>query len=404
VTGLLIDEDRAGRVAPERSLSGNLDLTQVIFSEPLNAAVDIEEHLQLSRERELEQLRLDVALAAAQAYLNVLRAQTLLEVQRNDVQLTRSNLELARVRFDVGATAKSDVLRWESELATSRQAVLDSMAQRELARIELNRILHRPLEESFSTGEADLSDPALLGDVKRLRPYLGDPWRGEVFRDFMTAQGLELAPELRSIDEAIAAQNRLVASRRRAFRSPSVVLSASFEEELADGGIDFMPELPSDSSWSVAVQVGLPLYAGGARAAEYTKAREQLEQLRIERVALRERIEQRVRANVRLSFSSFNSIELADESARAAAENLELVTEAYARGAVNIIQLLDAQNAAVATQEAAANAVHDFLLDYMATQRAVGSFRLLQEAGDHEAWMTELEAYYAERGVVPRMR
>ena len=88
---------------------------------------------------------------------------------RNDVQLTRSNLELARVRFEVGATAKSDVLRWESELATSRQAVLDSMAQRELARIELNRVLHRPLEESFSTAEADLSDSTILGDVGRRR-------------------------------------------------------------------------------------------------------------------------------------------------------------------------------------------------------------------------------------------
>ena len=404
LNGLMIDQDRAGRIAPERSLTGNLDLTQVLYSEPINASIDIERHLQLGREQELEELRLDIALRAAQAYLDVLRAQTLLEVQRDDVRLTRSNLELARVRFDVGATAKSDVLRWESELASSRQFVLDAMAQRELARIELNRLLHRPLEEKFATRETDLSDQSILGDVDRLRPYLGDPWRSEIFRDFMTAEGLETAPELERLDEAIAAQDRLVTSRRRAFRSPSVGLSAGFEEELADGGVDFSPELPSESSWSVAVQVGLPLYAGGARASEFAKAREQLEQLRVERVALEERIEQRVRANLRLSFSSFNSIELAGESARAADENLELVTEAYARGAVNIIQLLDAQNAAVTTQEAAANAVHDFLLDYMASQRAAGSFRLLWDPSEHDAWFSELESYYSERGIAPRMR
>jgi outer membrane protein TolC len=233
---------------------------------------------------------------------------------------------------------------------------------------------------------------------------MGDPWRGEIFRDFMAAEGLEAAPELQRIDAAVAAQERLVTSRRRAFTSPSVVLSAGYEEELASGGVDFMPALPSDSSWNVAVTVGLPLYAGGARAAEYTKAREDLEQLRIERTASEERIEQRVRANLRLGFSSFNSIELAQESSRAAAENLELVTEAYARGAVNVIQLLDAQNAAVASQEAAANAVHDFLLDYMATQRAVGSFRLLWEPSEHDAWFAELESYYAERGIAPRGR
>ncbi len=74
---------------------------------------------QLGREEGRKQLRLDVAQESGVAYLNVLRARTSLRIQRDNLMLTRSNLELARVRESVGYAARDEVFRWQNERATA---------------------------------------------------------------------------------------------------------------------------------------------------------------------------------------------------------------------------------------------------------------------------------------------
>ncbi len=79
------------------------------------------------------------------AYLNLLRAQTLERVQKENLELTRSNLELARVRQQIGISGPAEVYRWESQIATARKEVINANAQRNAAEIGVNRVLHQPL-------------------------------------------------------------------------------------------------------------------------------------------------------------------------------------------------------------------------------------------------------------------
>lgn len=401
---LQVDSDRAEASLGSqrgRTATGSLAFSQPIYTERGRASVDVQRHLDEARRSGRDQVRLDVALAAALSYLDVLRAETLVRVRRNDLGLTRSNLDRARVRERIGQSGRSDVYRWESRIATSRQQVLDAQAALRLAKIELNRVLNRPLEEPFQTAETGLSDPELRVSGDRLDPYIENPWAFALFRDFEVAEGLALAPELTALDAAIAAQERAVLSARRAFRSPTVSFGATVDHVIAEGGAggDGPPlpgfDGPDDTDWSVAVQVGLPLYAGGARAAEHVKAREELERLRVERSAARERVEQRIRSALHLASASFAGLRLSEDAARASRANLDLVADAYARGVVEVVTLLDAQNAALAAEEASANAVHDFLTDVMSVQRAVGRFDYVESAADREAWFQRLKAWFA---------
>ncbi len=97
----VIDADRAeasvGR-QPQRTLVGGATATQLLFSEPAWANVAIQDRVQLSREAQRDVLRLDVISEAATAYLNVLRAKTFERIQRENLRLTRANLERARIR------------------------------------------------------------------------------------------------------------------------------------------------------------------------------------------------------------------------------------------------------------------------------------------------------------------
>jgi outer membrane protein TolC len=96
--------------------------------------------------------------------------------------------------------------------------------------------------------------------------------------------------------------------------------------------------------------------------------------------------------------ASFASIRELTISAEAAIKSLNVVQESYSRGALSILDLLDAQNAAVVSQELAENAVFDFTIDMMSVERAVGRFYLQLNEDEAEEYLQRLEAFYIEKG------
>jgi outer membrane protein TolC len=78
------------------------------------------------------------------------------------------------------------------------------------------------------------------------------------------------------------------------------------------------------------------------------------------------------------------------QAAEAAQQNLDLVSDAYARGAVSIIQLLDAQTAHLNSQTQSANAYFQFLSDVMEVERSAGHFLLLAPREERDALIERL--------------
>jgi outer membrane protein len=409
--GVIIDEDRAEAsfgTQAERTLSGSVTATQVIFSEPAWANLSIQKSLQKTRELDYEQLRLDIALAASTTYLNVLRGKTFERIQRDNLKRTRANLEIARVRESVGTAGPAEVHRWESELALNRKAVIQANARRTVAEIELNRLLHRQLEEPFMTLEVGLSDQVFYTEEDFIR-YTGSDQTFRIFRKFMVEEGLKASPELAALNAAIKAQERILRSASNSFWLPTVAVQGELSNIFSKGGAgsDLGFNLPSpfqfpeinDTSWSIGLNLSFPLFKGGEKAAARTKAQKELEQLRSQQEALIERIEQRVRSALHLTGASFLSIELAREAAEAADRSLAVVQEAYAQGAVSILLLLDAQNAAFNADQGAANAVYDFLIELMQMERATGRFEFFMSAGERQAFVERMKAYFKKSGI-----
>ena len=213
-----IDGDRSSFIFPENQLGVGISGSQLIYSDQAWAGFGIEKNLQTLRTEERAELRLDVILQGAQSYLNLLGAKTVERIQRANLELTRTNLNLARSRVDIGVAGREEVFRWESQIASNQKSVLDAQAAQNQAVIEVNRVLNRPLEEAFQTVEATLDDPEIISGFEDLRPYLDNPAGFEVFRGFMAAQAELASPELRQLDAGIRAKQReLTATTRRFF-------------------------------------------------------------------------------------------------------------------------------------------------------------------------------------------
>lgn len=407
LTGVQIDRERAERSfgqTAERTLTGSVDLSQIVFSEPAWANRSIQRHLQNRAEYERDVLTLDILQAATSAYLSLLRARTFERIQKDNLERTRDHLDLARVRETLGTARAAEVLRWESELANNRKAVIEANARRNIAEIALNRLLHRPAEESFLTEEVGLSDEALLLPRDRLVKYMSNPWDFKVFRLFMVAEGLRSTPEIRALNEAIAARERAADSSTRSLYVPSVGLFAGLDNVFTrDGaGADIPPALqglasePEDLSWQVGFNLAFPLFSGGAKFHERSQAIAAAGELRLELASVTERIEQRIRTALHKAGASYAGMGQARVAADAAAQSLVLVEDAYSQGAATILDLLDAQTNARVAHEVAADAVYGCLLDLVEVERSVGRMLIVMTEAEREAFYQRLDTYFEQ--------
>ena len=77
-------------------------------------------------------------------------------------------------------------------------------------------------------------------------------------------------------------------------------------------------------------------------------------------------------------------------------ENLANVTEAYARGAVSVTDLIDAQEIALVAGLSASDARYGFLTDFVNMLRSMGEFEILLDPASREAWYTRVETWFRE--------
>ena len=124
----------------------------------------------------------------------------------------------------------------------------------------------------------------------------------------------------------------------------------------------------------------------------------------LQREATRQRIEQGIRSILHQAGATFAAIELSEAAADAAFRNLELVTDSYRAGAVDILRLLDAQNQALVAELVAANAVFDYLIDLMSVQRSIGRFDYFRSPEERTEFLKRLDEAFAEEGLEVRKR
>lgn len=404
LTQVQLDEDTAAASfgsQSERSTTGRLVLEQLLYSDGVNAAVQAQAYVLEAQRYELEALKLDLAREAAERFLNYLKARTLYRIEKDNVAQSISHLETAQSRRRIGIGNPSEVYRWESQVAGDKSRAIRAQNQAKAALYALNQIINEPNQEELLVAiEPDLSGESLMTGQGRLQPYVANAFVFEKFRAFMVMVGLEQAPELKRLDALVEARKRRVLADKRAFYRPTAALQGSYSyvfdrkegEPLALPGLT-LPTVPDDR-WSVALNLSLPLFQGGARAASLRQSTLEEKQLTLTRASAAQQIELAVRASLRNVGAASAAIDLSRVSADAARQNMGLVDDAYRKGLASAIDVLDAQNAALVAEQAAANAVYDFLIELFSFQRASANFDFFINAQEREAFFRRLAQFY----------
>jgi outer membrane protein TolC len=392
-----IDEDHASPLTrAEKTATREVSLSQMVYSDDAWAGYTISKQLAAAADASARATLLDTLQDSAAAYLTVLRAQAVENVRRSNVELTRQNLETSRVREAVGLAERSDYLRWVSQLARDRSNLLDSEAQRRQAETELRRVLHLPDEQALRVTDAGLEDPLAFVSDARTRAFMDTPARWEVFERYAVAAARRQAPELARSDAQVAAQERALSNARRSFYIPDFALVGKRDNQFwrAGAGSEQVPGGPGEKSWSVMLQASIPIFDGGARHADLTRARKEVKLANAQRDATRDGVEARMRFATQRVGASYPAIELANSAKAAASENLRMVSDAYGRGIVSVTELIDAQEAALAAELSAASARYGFLIDFVDVLRAMGDFSVLLDPRSRGDWYDKVNQWF----------
>ena len=368
---------------PEFATSGNITLEQTVFSESANANISIQRSLRNAQQENYNSEELNTIFDVATSYFTALILKANLSIQYQNLELTKYNLKIATENYEAGQAGKSDVLRFKSEMAQNTQEMVEAINKLEQGYYVLNQLLNNPIDTSIDVEDAELQKGVFSdNNYERLRQFLDDPTLRHSFVKFLVQEAIANAPELKALEYNLKATERSERLFGVGRFLPTVALQGQYSYEFSRSGVgtDFIPgfEVP-DGYYSLGLNVSLPIFNQNKQNINKQIASIQKEQLEVSRDNLKLNIEKNINDSVLGLVNETSNIHLSKVFEETAKEALDLTQTSYASGAVNIVQLLDAQNNYLQAQLASANATYNYLQSSMQLERSLGQFFLLED-------------------------
>ncbi len=389
------DERALGGQASNTSMATG-SISQTLFSEPGFADITSNKHLENASTEALRQEELDILLSVAKAYFNILKAKTDMTIKKEALTLSRKNLELAHVRNRVGVAGMADIFRWRSKLASTESEAIEAytnvLKAKNSFRLLLNLspgtefdVQETTLETDFFSTYSDIDISSLIDGHNSFDKLI----------DFMIRRARRNHPELKQVDASLAANKRLLSSLKRKKLLPRVALYGEWYETLDTNGTGsaFTPE-PEDSNWAVTLNASWALYTGGTDGINIRKYLLEIARLGKQRQDLVNTLDTGIIDGALDLLTRSEQLGLSKQAAEAAGKSLGITQDEYRKGKTSVVDLLDAQNAAINADLAAANAVYDYLMSIMTLERKNGRFITLSSPHEQHQLMEEIDAYF----------
>jgi len=381
-TGSYIDEEAAefsNGQNPEYSTSGNITVSQTVFSEAANANIDIQESLLNAERANYSATELDLILNASMLYFNTLIVKANLQIRSENLSVTRENLQIAEQNFEAGQSGRADILRFNSEMAQNMQSLIEAVNQLEQAFHAINELLNYPVDREIDIEEAAIGEGIFEGySYEFIQQFVDDPNIRKNFVDFLVLEAQRNAPELASIEYSLEATDRNILLNGSRRFLPTVALQAQYNRTFDQWGAGVPPpEFFLRDNFSVGVNVSVPIFNRNQNNINRQSAIIQREQLKLNEENTNRTIERDVRDIVLDLVNQIANIELSAVSEGSARESLDLIRTAYSSGSATLVQVLDAQNNLVQAQLARANASYNYLLTSLILERYIGYYFLL---------------------------
>jgi outer membrane protein TolC len=300
---------------------------------------------------EMEATRQETVHGTMTAFVELLKIDTLLELQREHLEQAVENTALAQRLYDVGRYSEADILRWQVEEARHRGTLTEQMSVRRVAVLNLENVMGAPPR---GTVQADTVLPGRL--VEELNRFIGmDATQWDAF----LTENLEILvqgdPRLRVLETT---QRLADLEHRRSTTNflPSIALSGSYGWQNNN-----TPGLDGDKVWSARASLNVPLFTSLSNYSEYqaTKQRRKQAEEEIEEARRQLYVAAEVaRTSVRGYAELLHLAVAARESAR---RNFEIMRNNYSLGRLSNLEWIDANLALQDAEQIHASSHYDLV-------------------------------------------
>jgi adhesin transport system outer membrane protein len=365
-------------------------LSQMIYDEKTFANYTVQKDLFASQEEQLRNTRFSIISIAGQAFISVLLAEDLRDIQIANRELTENNLEMSRIREEAGATSLQEVLRWQTQLYSNEQSVAEQDSRALASRFELNQVRNRPAEEHLTLERLTVKRDGFIFSSEEVAKALLNPEKARRVRDYLVELGLADSPLISSLDREIAAQQRSLDSNRR-WLIPSFSFNAGADAFMYGSGDGPDYQELEKGFWKLGVSMNWNIFDGGANFSEIHQASAELRALQSQRNELVSSVEKAVRTQAARTIADFQNITFALAQVEAAEENYRLVLDSYFVGEISLLDLLDAQNELLGANASETAALYTFLADLLSLEQSMGYFPFLEPKSEVDNIIRELE-------------
>ena len=149
------------------SFGGNIGVTLFNGKQNINQLSRANLNL-IARQYQLDDMKDDISLFVANAYLQVMFNRELAQVQRFQLEITKEDLERTKVRIQAGVLTQADIFDIEANLASQEQALVQAENDYRLSLISLAQLLLITDYENFQISDEDFEIP--FSDILSQKP------------------------------------------------------------------------------------------------------------------------------------------------------------------------------------------------------------------------------------------
>lgn len=281
-------------------------------------------NFQTARERiragraQLTAVEQQVLFAAVVAYTDVVEKQSVLEVNQNNVDVLRKQLEATQARYEVGELTRTDVAQSQARLAIAMTGERQALGDLESSRATFRRVVGYDAPQQV----------ALPPEPESLLP-----------------QHVEQAVEWSQVNEPtlLAARYLEEAADSAINQQVSTLLPSASVQATASRGNDPIPGLGRGHNDSLRLNISIPLYQSGAEWSRLREARYLAQQAKFTMFDTRDSVVE----NATRAWQDYQTAKAViasnEEAVKAAEEALEGIHQEALYGTRTILDLLDTE-------------------------------------------------------------
>ena len=426
---------------PTRAGAFTVAMDQILYSPDLVTNI-IVKHKKLKFDKAEHALtQTNTEFQAANLYVDALMLENAIKVQSEELQETRENLAMARVRQKTGKCGNEEIMRWAGQVSEEEKKLLGMQAELKNIKISISKLLNKDQKQEFDFAPLTASDPSFFSSDVHIIDHVRDPQRLGKFTDMLVKEVQYRSPETVKLKAAIAMKKAEMANYGQKFFMPNAKMSLEYTTQFdrhlpyeEDGHNQLKGShgaAASAAAQATATQAGksvpeilaaqangfaygfngTPGYynspylgldknsfrffigaqwkpiEGGHKFAEIGRCKSELNELNAYLEEVNTQLEMTIREVVNRAIAKYFMIEKSYKALFAEAENYQMVKARYLVGRAPINQLVDAQQLYFDAKLNAFNSQYEFFKELLWVQRGLISVNWAKADKDVKEWM-----------------